>query len=355
MLIFTIILIAVAAVFEWLSLKNHFRSVNFTSEMTKKLVEPDEPFEIVSAVENCGRFPISFIEAEERLPIEFQIADGAYSKPRVREFNKSEWRLGYTVYLWSRQRRERRLTVSIPKRGRFIVRGASLKTGDFFGLSKSTQNFDLLSEIVVMPKRADDCPEVTALGGFLGDISVRRFMMEDPVLTLGFSDYTGTEPQKAISWKQSARLNRLMVKRYDYTLEPSVTVMLNVECNVDDPDWQIIERAFSLARSVCELLEGKRIKYDFITNATTAGAISLWSSVTEGLGSAHLGAILEGLGRATYNHIEPFEITLKRAARRAEAGRSHIIVTPHNDEGINHAAKQLKDKTLGFVTVIPAS
>ena len=198
------------------------------------------------------------------------------------------------------------------------------------------------------------CPEVTALGGFLGDISVRRFLMEDPVLTLGFRDYTGTEPQKAISWKQSARLNRLVVKRYDYTLEPSVTVLLNVECRGEDADAKLIERAFSLARSVCELLEGKRIKYDFITNATTAGALGLWSSVTEGLGSAHLGAILEGLGRATYDRTEPFEATVKRAARRAEAGRSHVIVTPQNDEYLNLAAKRLRDETSGFVTIIAA-
>ena len=50
---------------------------------------------------------------------------------------------------------------------------------------------------------ADSSADV--LSGFLGDVSVRRFIYEDPVLTTGFREYTGREPMKHISWTQSAR------------------------------------------------------------------------------------------------------------------------------------------------------
>ncbi len=67
------------------------------------------------------------------------------------------------------------------------------------------------------------------LGGVIGDISVNRFIFEDPMLTVGFSEYTGREPMRDISWTQSARLGRMMVKNYDHTVDLSVTILLNVQ------------------------------------------------------------------------------------------------------------------------------
>ena len=56
---------------------------------------------------------------------------------------------------------------------------------------------------------------------------MNRFIMEDPVLRLGYRDYTGREPIKQISWTQTARMGRMMVSCQDYTVERTVTVMLN--------------------------------------------------------------------------------------------------------------------------------
>jgi hypothetical protein len=358
MLIYIVVLIAVAAVIETLSLKNPLDFVRYGTYSSKPSVDPGESFEIVSVIENTRRLPLSFVEIQQILPLEISIDLKIAGKHYTESGPGGSWsptlRLRSTAYLLPRQRLERRIPASLPARGIYHLRGASLHSGDFLGLRRTSRRFDRTSEIVVLPAPAEEAPELAALGGFLGDISVRRFIMEDPVLTLGFRDYTGREPQKAISWVLTARFGKLMVKKYDHTLEPTVTVLLNVECPGNEPDTESVERCFSLARTVCEAFEERRIKYGFITNAFAVGAVGGWSAVADGLGKSHLSAILEGLGRATYDCTEPFEKTAERAARIAENGRSHVIITPFEYKGLAACVRRLKHLTGGETVVIPA-
>ena len=111
-----------------------------------------------------------------------------------------------------------------------------------------------------------------------------------------------------------------MVKNYDYTQDVSVTIVLNTDYGrktLKDP--RLVE-AFSWPPSA-PFLERKKIKYSFLTNATAAGNLGCWSLLAEGLGTNHFYTILEGLGRATYDHTGPCRDLFLRAERRAEQGR----------------------------------
>ena len=141
---------------------------------------------------------------------------------------------------------------------------------------------------------------------------------------------------KSISWSQSARTGNLMVRNYDYTTEPSVTVLLNVECpeegdGVSDRE-ALIEECYCITHTVCKILEERRIKYEFYTNATSSGAFSNWSYIAEGLGNKHFFTILEGMGRASYRKTEPFSVAVKRVEIRGI--NSLIIITPTDENAI---------------------
>ena len=126
---------------------------------------------------------------------------------------------------------------------------ATLLAGDLLGLSQQQRDIHQFYEIVVLPRRVEAPDLSQALGGFLGDVSVQRFILEDPVLTIGAREYTGHEPMKTISWKHSVRTGRLMVKNFDHTVENCVTVLLNVDGGTD---YDTMERCFSLARMAVE-------------------------------------------------------------------------------------------------------
>lgn len=356
MVAFLIILAVIAVSLELFSLRRPLSRVSYSVCTSCRSVDPGERFEIISSVENRSSLPMPFLRVQEKLPQETHITlrpGQHYDISSPSGTAHGLMRASSSIYLMPRQKLTRTLDADIGLRGRYFLSGAGIHGGDFFGLSESFADFPCYCEIVVMPSRAPETPQLTALGGFLGDVSVRRFVMEDPVLTLGFRDYTGREPQKSISWVRSAREGRLIVREYDHTLEPSVTVLLNIDCG-GQCEAALIEACYSLARSVCEKLESKRIKYAFVTNAATAGAIGRWSFIGEGLGNSHLYTILEGLGRATYSACESLSRTLSRAVRMAEHGRSHIFITPQRTDDALDAVSVLRRETGGEVTLLCA-
>lgn len=357
MLAFFVVLLIVVAALEWASVYDPLSRLSYDVRALSRSVDRDEPFVIESTIGNGSMLPVPFLRVQENLPPQIRLAPESaarYAQQNAFDSARAQTVLTSTVSLWPRQKLVRRVTASLPARGRYFLRGATLTGGDFLGLSETSAPYPAFSEIVVLPARAESAPELAALGGFLGDVSVRRFIMEDPVLTLGFRDYTGREPQKQIAWTKSLAKGSLVVREYDHTLEPTVTVLLNVSC-AGAERAERVERCFSLSRTVCETLEKRRVQYGFLTNAMAAGALGLWSSVTEGLGQAHLYAILEGLGRATLDPAEKFERTLERALRMAEHGRSHILITPDEDADTIKAAKRLSALVGGPLLILAAS
>ena len=324
MLIYLIFFIIAASLVQEYTLRHVLDNVTYDTHPSKSTVDPGERFTVITDIANAKSMPVSYLKVQESLPLEMTPAPGV-SFRRDTEQN----RLTSTTFLKPRQKLRRTFDASIDSRGRYFLRGAVMSGGDFLGLRLTTDYYPVNREIVVLPRRLEGVRIGATLGDFLGDMSVNRFIMEDPVLTLGFREYTGREPQRAISWTQSARMGQTMVKNYDHTLDLSATVILNVEHPSDlENASQKIEDCYSAARSVCEILEERRIKYGMVTNATSAGAIGLWSQVADGLGKTHLMTILEGLGRATYSSTAPFSSIVERAVRRDEAGRYYIVITP---------------------------
>lgn len=340
MLLFLFVLAALASWAERWSENHALDGVTCRHRPDRRLTEPDAPFYLVTEVQNASRRFVPFIRIRETVPRELTLLDEGL---QVSAPSKDSVTLLSSVYLMPRQLWQRKVQCSLPCRGRFVFQGGSLQGGDFLGLSETTVYLPQAEEIVVIPARCEDPELLDTVGGFLGDRSVDRFIQEDPVLTLGFRDYTGREPMKSISWTQSARSGRLMVKKYDYTLELTATVVMNIEISHEQPGWETrLEKCFSLARTVCETLEEKHIQYRFLTNASAAGAFRLWSSVSDGLSQAHLDTILEGLGRATYDYVRPFDVILAQAARGAEQGRTHILILPERDPRYEEGIRRLE-------------
>ena len=350
MIIVLAALIIIAFIVERWSMSNALKGVGINYGPSVPLAAPDEQFELVSNLSNRSRRFVPFIKAQEGLPscLTFHSPSA-----KIRIDFRGEMQHMFTTYLMPRSALRRSETASISQRGRYLFNTAQLSGGDFLGLNENNLRVSMFSEIVIYPRESPSGNVQEVMGGFLGDISVRRFIMEDPVLTAGFREYTGREPMKTISWSQSARVGKLMVKSFDYTTEPAVTVLLNVECNTHDNDKydaeSLIESCYSITHTVCRILEERRIKYEFYTNATSSGAFSDWSYIAEGLGKKHFFTILEGMGRASYRATEPFSASIKRVENRGI--NSLIIITPLDEGTIQ---PYLNRETAMRALIIPA-
>lgn len=351
-LIFLAVLVLVAAALQWWSNRRGLQALEADIRPAPALVEPDEEFETVLTLANRGRLLLPFLRYRVAVPKGFTVhVDSSHIYTYTGYMEKSY--VTGTTWLGPRQRLEKRFPVSAAKRGCYWFNELVVYGGDFLGLREQPRTFDCVREVVVYPRAASKQEIAQVFGGFLGELSVRRFIQEDPVLTLGCREYTGREPMKTISWTQSARRGELMVKKFDYTLEPSVSVILNVESAAEDREDRL-ERCFSLTRAVCEALEDKGVKYDFRMNALTVGSLREAEYFSEGLGSGHYYGILEYLGRAACLPRLSCRAMLEKAERSTAAGRGIVFITPGDDPETEAAARRLAGRTGGTLLILTA-
>ena len=300
-----------------------FVDANFWPE--ENVVDTDDVFNIIVELKNKKSFPIYFINVRMFFPKEFNTEQGL--KPAAKNSVRGSQEVSVATWLKANQTIKLKVPVSISNRGRYFLPNPTLFFGDFLGIKEKRKELSYYREVVVAPKNYETEDVKQVLGKFMGEYSVRRFIFEDPVLTIGFREYSGREPMKMISWKQSAQKQQLMVKEYDHTIEPVLSVMVNVETMEEKPA-EAIEKVYSIARSVCSNLEAKGVSYGFYINAQMAGGTGDMHTVDDGIGSHHFKQIMERLGRGMYIHSMSYDKLINTVRKANGNERGLIIITP---------------------------
>lgn len=346
MIFFVLFLIALALVAQRLLSRDSLHHVREELHPEENVAEPGQTFFLNISLKNTGRRYLPFLKATLYLPKELQPQDTSHCQ---RDRERGGCTVTYSAWLRPHQQAEFRLPVVIDHRGRYVLNHLAVYGGDFLGLSEQVRRLERFNEVIIAPKEAPEPEVLASLGGFLGEISVNRFLHEDPVLTVGFREYTGREPMKMISWTQSAKGRGLMVKNYDYTIEPTVSVLI---CIRESVSKDALEGCWSLARTVCRLLEERRIPYELSTNAALAGG---WEdgelTIRQGLGAGHFSKVLELLGRATSATMVSGESFLQRATGDGTVC-SRILIIPQDDFLEPEPLSRLKEQSGGSLLVL---
>lgn len=303
-LIFALLLAAAAFGLERYSTAHSLDDVQGRLEREETLVEAGEPANLHLILRNSGPHWKLFLAAKLHLNKELVPCTDHHV---TRDTTGGGHTVRFTTWLRPGKEADFPTSIRLEHRGRYVLEPMQVIGGDFLGLSEQSRTERGFHELIVPPRECD-LPELdAAVGGFLGEVSVNRYLYEDPILTAGYRPYTSGDPMHSISWKQSARGQGLMVKKWDYTTEPRVVVLVHA----DSPDFDHPERAetcYSMARTVCRMLEEKAVSYrfaanssfDLLLNAALSG--EEWKKPLEapqGYGPAHYRRVLEILGRAT--------------------------------------------------------
>lgn len=280
-----------------------FRNLTYKMEVEKGTFEIGEEIEISSIIENKKPLTVSFLKVEEKFPEGFNVEGNIY-----------------TLFIMPHQRVKRTYKIIGEERGFYRIKNVHLELGDFVGFNKSYEDIEIKKELIIFPRKADLKESIIPIGSLNGDISVKRWIIDDPLMTIGIREYTGNEPQKLIHWPSSAKYNNLMVKNFDFTTDNSVLIVLNIESM--KPYWKGIdkdrtEKAISIARAVMEEFEELKIPYGFASNAYNSGSNYIKGHFYHpGLGANHLYHFLEILGSINYIISSTFEETLKDISRK---------------------------------------
>jgi len=327
----------------WYSLKD----VTYHARCSHLMVEPGQIFTIESELTNAKRMPEMFMELKEPIPWGAELVGQYKTSGNIRQY------LHKRFYVLGHQRIKSRTEMKVHERGDYVMHSAILSGGDFFGLHATEKTLPYVRRIVCMPQKITSPQLDKVLGGFLGDVSVRRYILPDPILTIAARDYTGREPIKDIHHAQSARQGRLMVRQYDHTLEPAVTVVLDIDITSYPPRYEKVEKCLSLARAVFEALNRAGIKFGFITNARSHYN-QQWQNANDGFGKSHLNMLLAGLGCASLQARESSAELMKRSIANCETGRSHIVIMSEQKNTLMPFVRRLEAQTGGAVLQIIA-
>lgn len=308
------------------------KALRFRGSTDLPLAEPGQVVTWSGTVENESRLPIPFVRLRESFPAQAQVSGDRQWIENHCQKGIREWYVEEKMSLKPRQSRTRKVSFSFSRRGEYVIGSYQMSAGDLFGIQERRKGDRGHQRLVVMPELPRDHRALEALGGFLGDISVRRFILEDPILTVGFRDYTGREPMKAVSWTRTAMTGSLQVKQYDHTAERTAVILLNVEGGTPEE----LEACFRLTRMACEQLEKKKISFGLRTNGNLPGPVGKLSWLAEGLGSRHVRTILYALGRADYTCFYSFRYLTEQTLLHRKNNEAYLLITPPlKEEGRN--------------------
>lgn len=312
---------------EYRSLKRWNQRVSFRCQLDMRLSEPGETVTLRYRICNTGFWPMSSVSLSFLFDKELEILEEGWQETEgkaVRDlFTVNSCLLPHRVL-------QGKVRLACRERGLYSVGRVYLETGDFLGLRPVVRSFDLPVSLVCTAAPVQDVPRLEPLGGFLGDVSVRRFILEDPSLVLGYREYSGREPIKAISWTQTAKTGRLMVKNHDFTVDVDVAVLVDLEA-CSKP---VAERCLSLVRTVCDELEGLRIPYTVHSNG------DLYST-QKGVGKTHNFEIQRRIGLSRFMRLLGFSHILDRSAADAHR-RGYIVVVPALTQEIAAGVRRLQ-------------
>ncbi|HAZ37172.1 MAG TPA: hypothetical protein DEF85_04205 [Clostridiaceae bacterium] len=352
MTILIFILILLGIVLNKISYKYCHYNLFYKREFSKKVVEIGEEISLNSILENKKILPVTFVRISEKFPNAFEYEN----KSNIIESTDGIFHTS-TMSIMPFQRIKRTYSLKCSKRGAYSFSEVSLTAGDFLGVTTSNKEMSLNEEIVVLPKTYQIEKNLIPYGNLSGDISVKRWIVEDPILMVGVTEYTGREPQKWIHWPTSLRQGRLMVKKFDYTSDNKAMILLNIESF--KPFWMSIdeegiEKCISIVRGVAEGFEDAKIPYGFINNGQILNKSSYGFGsdyIYPGTGENHLYSILECLGRINYSIIMTFEEMVEKILKVDIRFTTLVLITPEVLEPYAEYIDMLKEHTQKLILI----
>lgn len=344
MFVFLFIVIVIALVLEWLSLRNPLGQVTYRLEPSKRSVEPGEEFVLRTVLENASPYNVPFLYVEEELSSVVKLKQKEGMK--FEAFGKVV-RLKNTVFIRKHQRVKRSMPAVIYKRGICYFKKANLIVGDFLGLVEKEKQVEQNRSIVVYPGRLNDERLTRVLSDVMGNISIRSFLYEDPMLVMGYRDYTGREPLRSISFPMTAKRNQLTVKEFDHTREELVDIIFDVGYKGEfERHFNQQEAMFCMVRTLCEFFESRGVCYRLITNAYYATVDVRGVNVLQsgGSGGREFMKIMEILGMSSGSAMCQTEELLRNALQGFSGEKELVYVSQRRELETVTLVKNMEQK-----------
>lgn len=302
-----------------------FYNLNVKRKVNKKEIYEGEEFTITLIIENNKLLPISFLVVKEEMPSLVEFCD----YKNVFTNGNSNYSLSPLSISW-RERIKRTYKLKATKRGTFLVKNITITIGDYFGFASETRTFEDFIEIVVYPKTKKISQFIFNTNSMQGENVIKRWLYKDTLFIKGIREYNAEDRMKDIHWKSTLKMEKLMVKDYDYTSEREAIIILNVQCG--EPYWsnvnyKVIDQSIDLSLSIASTALKEGIPVGMWTNARIISYSKDKFDVNPSINSMR--SIRELCARADYSPKIEFDDYLAKVSNRFNKNCTYIIITSY--------------------------
>lgn len=236
-----------------------FKRLTYSRAFAPRTAFAGEEVALVEVIGNRKLLPLPWLKAESRLSTSLRFGSTETSAEESRQISDNQGVAYHSsiFFLGPYSRVTRRHRVTAIKRGVYSARSVALTCGDLFGTNAAQQQLDVGAELVVYPRLLGEQDAPLPSSRDQGDLIVRRWIAPDPFLIQGIRPYRPGDAQRDVHWAATARTGSLQVKARDYTADPNLLVLLNVQLKVDqwgdlmDYEQEEVETAISHAATLC--------------------------------------------------------------------------------------------------------
>ncbi len=291
MSVFWILLLtlALAALQALLFARFNLKRVEYERRFSKPSVFEGERVGLVEVIRNRKILPVPWVRAESRLSPALKFKG---AKSEEREINADRYHRSI-FYLGPFSQVTRSHDVECLRRGHYEAGSVALTSGDLFAMMMDTKQLNQPCALDVYPRLLSEDELNTPSTRWQGDLTVKRWIMPDPFLTSGIRGYLAGDPMRDIHWRATARTGALQVKVRDYTADPKMFVVLNVQ-NTEE-QWgdlmeyerEGIEMGLRIAATLCVRALRAGVEAGFAANGCLWGERDTGKPVIVRSRSAH--------------------------------------------------------------------
>lgn len=131
--------------------------------------------------------------------------------------------------------------------------------------------------VLVLPCAREWLTHMALSPTFLGEQTVPRGLIRDPMVICGIRDWESRDPLNTVDWKQTARLGRMVVREQEYQQNDSYNIVLNMQSVLIEPNPptisapHYIEDCISVCASLLDSAVRRDIPVSLIANTDPEG------------------------------------------------------------------------------------
>lgn len=297
---------------------------------------------VQTTVYNRKWLPLPWFRIRTIVPWQFQFETS--KTVHLRQDDSCEHIVVSSLLFYEKLIRKDQFTVS--KRGYYTLDGLSFETGDLLGGTSAQMTVEKPIALWVYPEVVPLSKLVMPSASMSGPVSIKRWIMPDPISPIGARDYTCQDPFSAIDWKATARVNRLQVKQLDYTANRNIMLFLDVQ--TQPVFWQdirkdAVEAAVSIVVSLITESMSCKIPVGLAVNNLALDGRRIVQHPT-GLGTYHYTALMDTVAMVTPHRSEEMSSILNHYCNNLAMHTVLVMITPFLSEDLkrvlNHIAKK---------------